>query len=137
MSRRVLVTGDRAWSNAAVVREVLSEFPPDTLVIHGAARGADTIAGHVATELGFTVRAFPADWAKLGKGAGPARNAQMLKEGKPDEVVAFHDRLWDSTGTKDMILRAVKARLPVRLFSSEGAKPLPPELLPPQMDLLG
>jgi hypothetical protein len=42
----------------------------------------------------------------------------MLDEGRPDEIVAFHDNIAASKGTADMIRRAQKAGIPYRLVSS-------------------
>ena len=49
------------------------------------------------------------EWDELGKKAGPLRNQRMLDEGKPNLVVAFPG----GGGTKDMVRRAVKARVPI------------------------
>ena len=38
---------------------------------------------------GLPCTVFQADWAGLGRKAGPIRNKLMLDEGKPDLVVAF------------------------------------------------
>lgn len=115
---RILVCGDRDWDDIeAIVRE-LSKFPAEssTVVIHGAQRGADTIAGVVAEELGMTVIAFPADWNLYGRFAGPIRNKQMLVEGQPDVVFAFHHDLTKSRGTKNMVKQASDANVPVKVF---------------------
>lgn len=44
-----------------------------------------------------------AAWHNYGKAAGPRRNRKMLDEYDPDLVVAFHDDLDASKGTKDMV----------------------------------
>jgi len=41
----------------------------------------------------------------------------MLDEGKPTYVLAFHDNLAESKGTKDMVTRAKKAGIPVEVWS--------------------
>jgi hypothetical protein len=113
---RVLVCGARDWSDIGSIRRTLAALPPDTVVIHGAARGADSLAGEAARELGLRVRAFPADWARYGKAAGPVRNRQMLVEGKPDRVLAFHADLAGSKGTADMVRQARAAGVAVRIY---------------------
>lgn len=113
MQHRVLVCGDREWTAIEPIRAVLQKYPPGTVVIHGAARGADTLADQVAKELGFDVDPYPADWKKFKKAAGPIRNSQMLAEGHPTEVHAFHNALEHSTGTKDMVIKAEHAGLRV------------------------
>jgi hypothetical protein len=110
---KVLVTGDRNWDDRDLIRQALSRFPEDTIVIHGAARGADRIADEVAQELGLEVRAYPAQWERYGKAAGPIRNRQMLDEESPDLVLVFHHDLGQSRGTRDMIQAANEAGYPV------------------------
>jgi hypothetical protein len=70
-----------------------------------------------AQACGYPFREFSADWQKFGKAAGPIRNQQMLDEGKPDLVIAFHEDLENSKGTQDMINRAKVQGVPVRLIS--------------------
>lgn len=67
--------------------------------------------------LDFVPLPFPAKWKEFGRAAGPIRNQQMLDEGKPELVLAFHDDLENSKGTKDMVGRAMKADLPVILYT--------------------
>lgn len=111
---KVLVTGDRAWDDVKLVVDTLEQLPPGTIVVHGAYRGADTVAGEVAKALGFVVRAYPADWESFKFRAGPIRNQLMLDEEHRDDepidlVIAFHDDIEHSKGTKDMIKKALNA----------------------------
>lgn len=112
---RLLVCGDREWSNYKMILRVVKELQPD-LVIEGEARGADSLARKAAEELAIPVLACPADWEQYGRAAGPIRNRLMLKKGTPDLVCAFHDDLEKSKGTKDMVTAARKAGLEVRIF---------------------
>jgi hypothetical protein len=105
---KVLVCGDRNWTNIDAIKRELLAFGPGTIIVHGACRGADTFAGIVAGELGYEVREYPAEWAKYGRAAGPIRNRQMLEE-EPTLVLAFHEDFPSSKGTKDMV-KAAKAR---------------------------
>ena len=59
---------------------------------------------------------FPADWKKYGRAAGPIRNKQMLNEGKPDLVLAFHTNIENSKGTKSMIQIAKKSEIKIILI---------------------
>ena len=106
---RVLVCGDRHWQSERSIAARLRKLPPDTTVIHGCARGADRIAGKVAQELGLEVEEYPAMWDVYGRRAGPIRNKQMLVEGKPELVIAFHPDLRKSKGTKNMLHLATVA----------------------------
>lgn len=113
---RLLVCGDRRWTDVKAVAKVLKRFDPHTtVVITGMARGADRIAHDLALRMGMQVMKFPADWDAHGKAAGPIRNKQMLVEGRPELVVAFHDDLDSSKGTVHMVKIARRAGVRVRL----------------------
>lgn len=111
--KRVLVCGDRNWTNGRLIREHLQVLGAE-VVIEGEASGADSLARKAAEELGLEVVPFPANWKKFGRAAGPIRNQLMLDEGKPTYVLAFHNDIEHSKGTKDMVARARKAHIPVR-----------------------
>jgi hypothetical protein len=119
--RVVLVTGDRDWDDrpglwAALDAEHAAD--PFRAVTHGAARGADTDSAYWSMDRLGGHHAHPARWRELGKAAGPVRNQEMLDDPlKPDVVVAFHDHLGSSRGTKDMVMRALKVGLPVKLVA--------------------
>ena len=105
--QRILICGDRNYKDWMKVREYIDTVPSTAIIIHGGARGADSIAGNLAVYLKMKVMKFPADWDKHGKAAGVIRNQQMLDEGRPHLVVYFHKDLENSRGTKDMITRAI------------------------------
>lgn len=116
---RILVCGDREWTDYnAILKELkyYNELYKVSFTIEGEARGADSLARVAAEQLKIPVMKFPADWDKHGKAAGPIRNQQMLDEGKPDLVLAFHDNIEQSKGTKHMIEISKKKGLRVLLF---------------------
>ncbi len=100
---RVLCCGDRNWTSYEIVRRELEKLNNNTIIIEGCAIGADSISGYVARTLNYPILEFPADWNKYGRAAGPIRNKQMLVEGKPDLVLAFHNDIENSKGTKNMV----------------------------------
>jgi hypothetical protein len=109
---RLLICGgrdfsDRAWAFAKLDRFLQGNAV--TVVIHGAQRGADTIGGEWARARGIPEQPFPADWGRLADAAGPARNAKMLREGKPDHVFV----LPGGRGTMNMVIQAKEADVPV------------------------
>ena len=110
----VLVCGSRDWDDYQTVFNALSKMPRNTIVMHGASKGADNIAGYVAETLGFETREFPADWRGKGRAAGPIRNLEMLNE-KPHLVVAFQRN--GSRGTQHTIDNARKREIPVELYT--------------------
>ena len=109
--KRILICGDRDYKDWMQVRKYLDTISRTAIIIHGGAKGADSIAGNLATYLNMKVIKYPADWDKYGKAAGVLRNQQMLDEGHPDLVVYFHKDLENSKGTKDMVTRAVDNKI--------------------------
>jgi hypothetical protein len=82
---------------------------PFGVLIHGAAKGADSLADRWARLNGVPVTQYPAKWNEHGRAAGPRRNEQMLKEGKPDLVIAFEG----GRGTAHMVRIAREAGVDV------------------------
>jgi hypothetical protein len=109
---RVLICGGRDFTDWPWAFEKLDRFlkgNPVHTVVHGDAVGADRIAGQWADARGLVVEKFPADWSRLGNAAGPARNAKMLREGKPDAVFV----LPGGRGTANMVMQAKEAGVPI------------------------
>jgi ribonuclease HI len=101
---KLLVCGSRNWWDAGPIRARLAELAPDVdELIHGDARGADTLAAKAAAELGLKLTALPADWEQYGNRAGFIRNEAML-DLEPDLVLAFHKS--GSPGTAHTIAEA-------------------------------
>lgn len=106
---RVLVCGGRDFDDIHLMRKVLSWLDPDlTTIVHGGAKGADTLAHKVAIEYGMDTEVHMAQWVRYGKGAGPKRNQEMLDSGV-DRVIAFPG----GRGTEDMVNRARSAHIRV------------------------
>lgn len=89
--------------------DVIAQWLTPTVIIHGDARGADTLADAWAQRHKVAVVSFPANWEKDGRSAGNKRNQQMLDVGRPDLVVAFPG----GAGTADMVKRALAAGVEV------------------------
>jgi len=111
--KRFLFCGDRKWANKQVIRSVVATLPEGSTVIEGEARGVDTLSRDAALERGLMVERYPAQWSRYGRRAGPIRNQIMLEHGKPEVMIYFHYNIAESKGTKDMITRCRKARIPV------------------------
>lgn len=84
-------------------------------IISGHAAGTDSLGERFATESGFNLTIFPANWVRFGKPAGCIRNQTMVdyatEEGNDNMLIAF----WNGTsrGTRDMIDRAEKSGMDV------------------------
>jgi hypothetical protein len=110
---RVLVCGGRDFDDYKYLSTVLTAIQAThdlfTVLIHGDAKGADAHADAYARLHLIPVLRFPADWKRLGTAAGPARNAKMLRDGKPDMVIAFKG----GRGTANMVKQATEAGVTV------------------------
>ena len=122
---RVGVCGSRWWGDDPLqkkaVIDLVDDLPCGTVVVHGAARGADTAVGNAVRKRvalfyadGLREERHPAEWGKYGKAAGPRRNGEMARSGL-GHLYAF--RLpGHSPGTDDMIRQSLDAGVPVTLF---------------------
>jgi len=121
----ILITGCRYWSDYNMIFDALTKYKDKyVLLIHGDCKGADKLAGEAATKLKFEIDAKPADWNKYGRAAGPIRNTEMVKQaaefhnrGVEVHVLAFHDDLQKSVGTKHCVNQAKKYKLNTTLYS--------------------
>jgi hypothetical protein len=115
----VIVCGSRGWTDRERIADRLFDVPTDATIVHGAAKGADRIAEQEAQKLGLLVE--PHDYRQFiglpgmgsvvtPKTAPIMRNAHMADLGA-DLCIAF----WDgrSTGTLDMMSKAVRVGIPV------------------------
>jgi hypothetical protein len=131
----VLCTGDRRYAKFDVILEALKVTKRElhaVIFAHGGAPGADSLVGSACKKLRTPCYSYPAEWQKYRNAAGPIRNRLML-DLHPDAyaVLAFHDRLKDSSGTKDMVEESMRRGLPVILHANGKVTQLQ------QMDLFG
>lgn len=117
MVKRIVVAGCRYFTDYSAAKAFI-EFAIqdlreqyDLVFLSGDCVGADKLGERFATENGFAVEHFPADWETFGKSAGPIRNRKMAEAA--DYVICF----WDgkSRGTASMINYAKKLGKPVRV----------------------
>lgn len=119
---RILVTGSRDWTDHDLVRDALTmaiyQNVP-AVIVHGACpTGADAIASWWVRRyrfLGLAEERHPADWAAYGRGAGPRRNALMVRLGA-DICLAFIKG--GSRGATHAADLAERAGIPVRRWTA-------------------
>lgn len=106
MSKVIVVSGSRTWTDKEIIRQRLLEEKP-TLVILGGHRytenpniSADELARQVCEEEGIPYEIIRAKWERYGGNAGSIRNGEMLAR-NPDLLMAFWDG--ESPGTKGCI----------------------------------
>lgn len=108
---KICVCGGRNYTEYKVLSKVLNEarqiYGPFTLV-HGDAKGADSMAKNWAISNNVEHQAYPAKWDVFGDSAGPIRNRQMLDAGF-DMLIAFPG----GRGTANMISITNQAGIPV------------------------
>lgn len=79
---KLCVFGSRSFNDYNLLKEKLDNIHKKetiTEIICGKAKGADSLGEKWAKENNIKVVEFPADWDKLGKKAGFARNLEMAK----------------------------------------------------------
>lgn len=112
---KIIIAGSRNFDDYTLLEQfcdkILQNVKEEVEIVSGGAKGADRLGEKYATERGYSIKVFVADWAKYGKSAGPIRNEQMAKYA--DGLIAF----WDgkSRGTKNMIDLAKKYKLKIRI----------------------
>jgi YspA, cpYpsA-related SLOG family len=114
--KRILITGSRTWTDAETIRAAIRQAAlrcPDAVVVHGAAHGADRLAGAAARALGLQEEQHPARWDEHGKAAGFIRNREMVQLGA-DVCLAFIKD--GSRGATHCAALAEKTGIPVRRF---------------------
>lgn len=110
---KVIVAGSRSVTLPKRVKEAVDDAPFNiSELVHGDCAGPDTFAKEMAAIDIIDVEevtAFPADWNKHGKSAGPIRNEEMAEYA--DALIA----VWDgqSRGTRNMINTALDENLHV------------------------
>ena len=108
---KIGIVGSRSFDDYELLKSVLDEYPPFT-VVSGGAEGTDTLVERYADEKGYGKLIFPALWKKYGKKAGPIRNKQIVNES--DQIIAF----WDGTskGAQNIIGYAQRKGVPARII---------------------
>lgn len=108
LGKVVLVCGGRDYTNYPRLKAILDSVGP-TAILHGQARGADSLADRYAVAHGVPLLRCPAHWDTYDKAAGGFRNAWMVDLVKVDQVVAFPG----GAGTANMVARARLRKIPV------------------------
>ena len=109
---RVLVCGGRNYQDYSVVEHALDDYHKEhniTVIIHGAATGADTLGERWAKANEIPYCGIPAKWKKHGNSAGPIRNKWMADNMRVQHVIAFPG----GRGTENMIKEAKNKEISV------------------------
>ena len=115
---RVIVTGSRDWRDYETIRNRLAELPPESIIVHGAATGADAMAHAAATALGFTLEPHFPDYEKYKVSKAPLRRNQHMVDLGADLCLAFPMK--GSQGTWHCVNRAENAGIPTEVIEAEA-----------------
>lgn len=129
-----LVAGSRDYTNyaefARITDHLLSQVAGkyDLIVFEGEARGADTLAKKYASEKGYKLAPYPADWDLYGKAAGLWRNEVMTSEVSlyPKKAALFFvddvPNNQTSRGTWHCISQAQDRGIPLKIWNYKSRK---------------
>ena len=100
---RILICGDRDYTNERRILYFVKTLPADTVVIHNGSRGAGKIAADAATARRLKVETYEADWDHYKHTTAlTAHNKRLIEESRPDAIVVFHPNIKTSRCTLNM-----------------------------------
>lgn len=112
---KVIVAGGRYFNDYTLLKTkldtILSNINDEIEIVSGCCSGADLLGERYATEKGYKIKRFPANWSR-GRKAGPERNEQMAKYA--NACVCFHDGI--SRCTANMIKNAKDYNIKLRVI---------------------
>ena len=108
---RIIICGSREFNDYKKLCKVMDQLGIHSIanndyveIISGHAGGADMAGEKFATQYGYPLKVFPADWNTYGKAAGPIRNRQMAKyAAQADEGIVVAFPIGSSRGTRHMV----------------------------------
>lgn len=120
---KVIIAGGRDFNDLKLLVATCDRIlknKTNVEVVSGVARGADRLGEVYAYSKGWRVKRFPARWEDYGKSAGAIRNSEMANYA--DAAIVF----WNgrSPGTRDMISKAQKKGMPLRVIDYEKKRKL-------------
>lgn len=115
---RLLVSGGHDFTDYQALGSCMSRLHRDyriTMVLHGDETGAAYMASLFAEMMDLAGWKFKADRIKFKEAAGPIRNAEMLRIGRPHMALTMPG----GVVTRDMALRCLKAGVPLYFYNED------------------
>jgi hypothetical protein len=123
---RVVVCGSPSWNFDLVVQDEIVKLhrwcrlhAQKLLIIHGGENGPEAVAEKTCADLGVDRIVHPANLS-YGDSAWPRRNQLMLQEHRVDLVLVFVYELKPGTMAHDMVNRAKRRGVPLKLIDHEA-----------------
>lgn len=121
MDFKVLISGSRDGCDINIIQFMINyilEYYPNKnyILIHGDAKGVDTLTKNYCEQLKWKEIAFKPDWKKFGKSAGPKRNYDMINE-NPDFGLFIPST--SSIGTIDCYNKFLKLNKPGLIYDPQ------------------
>lgn len=115
----ILTTGGRFFDDVLFVDYILGNFKFDIdFIVHGGAKGADSLVENWAKANNVKTEVFRANWNQYGNSAGAIRNVKMYDSYRPDIVIAFPG----GNGTAHAISMAKSRNISVIEFSDNDVE---------------
>lgn len=115
-TRWVGIFGSRESVSADAVLDYIANMSSGWGIVTGGGRGVDWLAVRAAMAMHVPIIVFPADWDRLGKSAGPIRNALVVKYSEFGR--GFRRRGGTSRGTEGTAEMYRRAGKPVKVVSA-------------------
>ena len=115
---KIVIAGSRHFTNYECAEKFIDDcllqlcINEEVIVLSGTCRGADKLGELYASKHSLTIKFYPPEWSKYGKGAGVIRNQEMAEY--CDVIICF----WDgkSKGTKALIDYGNKLKKPLFVY---------------------
>lgn len=123
---KLLITGSRKITNYETVKQAIQELETRegqkiTMLLHGGAKGADTLAENWAQENGIKTHVIKPNYEKHGKAAPLIRNIELVK--LADKTLALYATETRTGGTAHTAVQTMKAEKPLyEKFPNKGLK---------------
>lgn len=121
---KLLITGDALWTDSKFIENEFYSFYKlyptwERFIILncGRIKGADTNARGIARRYDLESMTFRTNYEKYGKVADKIRNTQVIEDGKPSLIWIFHSKIETSKSFQDLIQKAKKRKITIKIFS--------------------
>ena len=121
---RLLLTGDKNWTNKEIINDILSNYDPEKYTIFVREGRGSRLIQTLARRKQFRTISIKALWDKYGNKAGLIRNDHIIKQQRPEKVYCFHNWIEYGNGIDHLIKLCKIEEVPVNIYSEHKKEPL-------------